>query len=124
MSTLLVKPRSILLSALLVAILACGAYAFTASNTVPASTAGSGSGAVSGYTAAGITYALTSGDPSTIDEIEFTLNPTSTSTVRVKAGTAGSWKICPNSSGTVTCDYSAAPISLSAIDNLTVVAVS
>ena len=82
------------------------------------------SGTVSGYTASGITYTLTAADPTTIDTITFTISPTATSTVRVKAGTSGSWKTCPNSSGTITCDYSAAPIGVAPIDQLTVVAVN
>jgi hypothetical protein len=117
------RPRTILGIALLIAILAAGAYVFTASNTIPSSTAGSGSGTVSGYTASNISYTLAS-DPTTIDTVTFTISPTTAATVKVKGGTAGPWKTCANSSGTITCDYSAAPISLAAIDQLTVVAVA
>ena len=122
-TTLLHRPRTILGIALLVAILSVGAYAFTASNTIPATSAGSGSGAVSGYTASSISYTLAA-DPTTVDTITFTISPTTAGTVKVKAGTSGSWKSCTNSSGTITCDYSAAPIGLAAIDQLTVVAVA
>src|ERR1700709_1132309 len=38
--------------------IAGGAYAFTASNTVPASAAGAGAGAVSGYTVSALHYSL------------------------------------------------------------------
>jgi opacity protein-like surface antigen len=49
MRTLIGKSR--FLAALVVAVaMATGAYAFTATNTVPASEAGSGSGTISGYT--------------------------------------------------------------------------
>ncbi len=123
-TTLITRPRTIVALAALMAILAAGAYAFTAANTVPGSNAGSGSGAVSGYTATNISYALTAADPSTIDTLTFTIAPTTASTVKVKAGTTASWKTCTNSSGTITCDYSSAPISVGAVlDQITVVAV-
>jgi hypothetical protein len=122
-TTLVTRPRTMVLVAFLTAILAAGAYAFTASNTVAPSTAGSGSGTVSGYTANNISYTLTSADPSTIDTLTFSIAPATTSVVKVKAGTSGSWKTCTNSSGSITCDYSAAPIGVGAVlDQITVVA--
>ena len=49
--------RSRILGILVVAAaLATGAYAFTATNTVPDSSAGSGSGTISGYTVSAIAY--------------------------------------------------------------------
>ncbi|MGZ8716418.1 MAG: hypothetical protein ACXWYO_04830 [Gaiellaceae bacterium] len=122
--SLVTRPRTIVAVALLTAILAAGAYAFTASNTVPSSNAGSGSGTVSGYTATNLTYALTAADPNTIDTLTFDISPTTTSVVKVKAGTTGSWKTCANAAGAITCDYSAAPIGVGAVlDEITVVAV-
>jgi spermidine/putrescine-binding protein len=118
------KRRTIVAVALLTAVLAAGAYAFAASNTVPSSNAGSGSGTVSGYTATNLTYTLTAADPNTIDTLTFDVAPITTSVVKVKAGSTGSWKTCANSSGSITCDYSAAPISVGAVlDQITVVAV-
>jgi len=118
------RPRAVIVIAILTAILAAGAYAFTASNTVPSSTAGSGSGTVSGYTATNVSYTLNATDPTTINTLTFTIAPTTTSVVEVKAGTTGTWKTCTNVSGAITCDYSAAPISVGAVlDQLTVVAV-
>ena len=123
-TSLITRPRTILAVGLLTAVLAAGAYAFTASNTVPSSNAGSGSGTVSGYTATNLTYTLTAADPNTIDTLTFDIAPTTTSVVKVKAGSAGTWKTCANSSGTITCDYSAAPIAVGAVlDQITVVAV-
>ena len=57
-----------------------GAYAFTASNTVPASTAGAGSGAVSGYTVTNLHYTLNATSPSNIDSLTFTISPSVPST--------------------------------------------
>lgn len=120
---LLTKPRTILGVGLLAAIMAAGAYAFAASNTVPDSHAGSGSGAVSGYTASGITYTLNATDPSKVDHVLFALDPTSTGTVKVRAD-GSNWVTCPNDgSGNIDCDYSSSPIALSSISNLDVVAV-
>ena len=52
-----------------------GAYAFTASNTVPGTTAGSGSGAVSGYTVTNVHYTLNATTPGNIDAVSFTIAP-------------------------------------------------
>ena len=48
-----------------------GAHAFTASNTVPASKAGSGAGAISGYTVSNIAYTNLDG---AITQVAFNLN--------------------------------------------------
>jgi hypothetical protein len=121
-TSLITQRRTIVAVALLTAVLAAGAYAFAASNTVPSSNAGSGSGTVSGYTATN--HTLTAADPNTIDTLTFDIAPTTTSVVKVMAGSTGSWKTCANSSGSITCDYSAAPIGVGAVlDQITVVAV-
>ena len=52
-----------------------GAYAFTAANTVPASTAGAGSAVVSGYTVTNLHYALDATTPANIDSLTFTVSP-------------------------------------------------
>src|SRR6202042_3033221 len=57
-----------------------GAYAFTASNTVPATTAGAGAGAVSGYTVTALHYVLDATTPANIDSLTFTISPAVPST--------------------------------------------
>ena len=57
-----------------------GAYAFTASNTVPATTVGAGAGAVSGFTVTNIHYALDATTPANIDSLTFTISPAVPST--------------------------------------------
>src|ERR1700722_2435559 len=57
-----------------------GAYAFTASNTVPATTAGAGSGVVSGFTVTNIHYVLNATTPANIDSLTFTISPAVPST--------------------------------------------
>jgi hypothetical protein len=56
-------------------VVAGGAYAFTASNTVPNSTAGSGASTVSGYTVTALHYALDATTPANIDSLTFTVSP-------------------------------------------------
>jgi hypothetical protein len=89
-----------------------GAYAFTASNTVPATTAGAGAGAVSGYTVTNIHYVLDATTPANIDSLTFTISPAVPSagggTVTIAAGlsTGGptNYVCTPNTAGTlVTC---------------------
>src|SRR3954451_16512349 len=70
--------------------IAGGAYAFTASNTVPTSNVGAGSGTVSGYTVTNIHYALNATTPSNIDSLTFTVSPAipSTGTGKVSVSAA------------------------------------
>lgn len=120
------KPRNRLLATLLTAAaVAVGVQAYTASNTVDASTAGVGAGAVTGYAATTVSYTLNGADPTKVDAVAFTLNPTTTSDVKARLTDAGSFYNCVNTAGAVSCDTSAAGgAALSTIDNLTVVAVS
>jgi len=57
-------------------------WVLAASNTVPATKAGDGSGTASGYSVSLVEYILNS-DPSKIDQVNFTLDGSST-TVKVK----------------------------------------
>ena len=69
-------PHVRLLIAVVVALaVSAGAYAFTASNTVPATTAGSGLGTVSGYTVTNVHYTLNTTTPANIDSLTFTVSP-------------------------------------------------
>jgi hypothetical protein len=69
------KNMSIILGFAVAAVIAIGAYAFTASNTVPATTAGAGTGVVSGYTVTSLHYALDATTPSNIDSLTFVISP-------------------------------------------------
>jgi hypothetical protein len=109
--------------AILVGILASAAYAFTAANTVPGSQAGSGSGAISGYTATNVAYTLNATTPTNIDSVAFTISPTTTTAVKIQLAAAGSWYSCVNSSGSVTCATTSPQATVVAATQLTVVAV-
>jgi hypothetical protein len=117
--------RSRILGALVVAVaLATGAYAFTATNTVPGTNAGSGSGTISGYTVSNVQYQLNATTPSDIDSVTFTLNA-SAATAKAKIVQASStYTNCSISGGTsVTCNFSP-DITVASADELTVIATS
>jgi hypothetical protein len=96
-------------------------YAFTASNTVPNSSAGSGSGTISGYTISNIQYGLNSTTPTNLDSVSFTISPAAASTVKVQLAPAGSWYSCTNSSGSVSCNTTSPQATVAAATQLTVV---
>jgi hypothetical protein len=113
------------------AILGTGAYAFTASNTVPNTTAGSGQGTVSGYTITGIHYTLNTTTPANIDSLTFTVSPvipsTSNGKVIVQAAlTSGgptNYSCTTNTTGeTVTCATASPQLSSDKLTSLTVIA--
>lgn len=99
------------------------AYAFAASNTVPATKAGDGSGAVSGYTVTSVVYNLNGSDPSTLDSVAFDLGAAAAQVQVQLVATTGSWYTCTNTSGTVwDCDTTG--LNVSTIDQLRVIAAS
>ena len=117
--------RSRIIGILVVAAaLATGAYAFTATNTVPNSNAGSGSGTISGYTVSGIAYTLNATTPSDIDSMTFTLNANA-STVKAKIVAASTtYTDCSIAGGVnVTCNFSP-DIDITTADQLSVIATS
>jgi hypothetical protein len=101
---------------------ACGVYAYAATNTVPGSTAGAGSGAISGYTVSNVAYTLNSTTPTNLDQVAFTIAPIATSTVKVQLAPAGSWYSCSNTAGSVTCNTTSPQATAAAATQLTVVA--
>jgi hypothetical protein len=125
-------PHFRLLGAFVVAgIVAGGAYAFTASNTVPNSVAGSGTGTVSGYTISNVHYGLNATTPVNVDSLTFTITPavpsTSTGKVVVQAalstGGPSTYTCSTNTTGdTVTCATTAPQLSSDKLTGLTVIA--
>jgi hypothetical protein len=95
------RPRNF--AALLFAVVMSGAvYGFAAANTVPASGAGDGSAAISGYTASNVTYTLNSTDPSKIDAVKFALaggaGVAAPVTVKAQLVASGTWS-CDTTGG-------------------------
>jgi hypothetical protein len=115
--------RRVLVLALLAFVVATAAYAFTAGNTVPASKAGDGSGAITGYNVTNVAYNLDAANPQLIDSVEFDLDAAA-GEVKAKVQAAGTnWANCTNAVNHWTCDFAVNPTVLSA-DQLTVVSVS
>ena len=93
---------------LLAGVLIAGTYAYTAANTVPASKAGDGSGAVSGYTVSAVHYNLNATSPQNVDSVTFTLDsaPAAGSTIKAQVDGA-TWYTCTNVTTAVTCTTTA-----------------
>ena len=120
--TFLRRRRRTMIVALLALAIGTGVYAYAAANTVPGSNAGSGSGTISGYTISSIVYTLNSTTPTNLDQVAFTIAPTTTSTVKVQLAAAGSWYSCTNTAGSVTCNTTSPQATAVGATQLTVVA--
>ena len=108
---------------ILAALLALAVYAFAAANTVPATKAGDGSGAISGYTISAVHYGLNATNAANIDSVTFTLNstPAAGSTMKIQLVAAGSWYSCTNVAADVTCTTTTPQATVLAADNFRVV---
>ena len=116
---------------LAVLVIAGSAYAFAATNTVPDSAAGYKANVVPGYTVTGIVYDLNVDDPTLVDEITFSVSPSSgavvAALVKLQTATGGDWTDCGLVAGEapamdVTCTYGA--LALADVTALNVVASS
>lgn len=116
------KPFKIGVLFVLVATAALTATAFTAANTVPATNAGDGSAAISGYTITAVSYTLNGANPQNLDAVDFTIAPITAGTVEVQVTSGGSWYSCTNTAGAVSCATTAPQATVLAADQLTVVA--
>ena len=115
--------RRFAFTAALAAFLASGAYAFTASNTVPGTQVGAGSGTISGYTATNVQYTLDPTTPTNVNAVAFTIAPVTTSAVKVQLSSGGAWYSCTNTAGAVSCaTTSPVQATAAAATQLTVVA--
>jgi len=115
------RSRTVIVAFVAVA-LAAGVYAYAAANTVPGSTAGAGSGAISGYTVSAIAYTLNATTPTNVDQVAFTISPAAAATVKAQLAAGGSWYTCANAAGSVTCNTTAPQATAVAATQLTVVA--
>ena len=111
--------------------IAGGAYAFTAANTVPTSTAGAGVGTVSGYTVTNLHYGLNATTPTNVDSLTFTVSPvipnTGTGKVVISAalttGGPNSYTCTTTATGdTVTCPTTTPQLTADKLTSVTVVA--
>ena len=119
---LLRRRRRTLIVALLALAVGAGVFAYAATNTVPGSSAGSGSGTISGYTISSVAYTLNATTPTNLDQVAFTISPTAASTVKAQLAAGGSWYTCANAAGSVTCNTTSPQATVAAATQLTVVA--
>jgi hypothetical protein len=119
--------------ALAALVVAGGAYAFTAANTVPNSTVGAGSGTVSGYTVTNLHYGLNATNPVNVDTLTFSVSPAipSTSSGKVIAqatlssGGPNVYTCTTDSAGTaVSCPTTSPQLTADKLVGVTVVAAS
>ncbi|MEK6754014.1 MAG: hypothetical protein AABZ00_17280 [Chloroflexota bacterium] len=106
-----------------VVILSVAAYAFAAANTVPATKAGDGTGAVSGYTITSVVYTLNGTTPTTLDSVSFDLGAAATQVKAQLVATSGTWYACTLTAGT-TWSCTTTGLTVTSIDQLRVVAAS
>jgi hypothetical protein len=115
------RTRLIVVSVAAVA-LGAGVFAYAASNTVPNTAAGAGSGTISGYTISNVAYGLNSTTPTNLDSVTFTISPVTATTVKAQLASAGTWYSCSNTAGSVTCNTTSPQATVAAATQLTVVA--
>jgi hypothetical protein len=118
-----VRSRVVRLGAVLllaVAVMA-GAYGFTATNSVPSTKAGDGSGTISGYTVSGVTYTLLGTDPQKIASVSFTLDA-SASTVKITLD-GSTWLSCTGGPTNWSCSTGASGFPVASATQLRVVAI-
>jgi hypothetical protein len=108
-----------------------GVYVFTASNTVPLTTAGSGAGAVSGYVVSSLHYVLNSSTPTNIDSMTFAISPAVPSggagqvsvSTALSAGGPSAYACTTDVVGTtVTCVTTSPQLSAALLTGVTVIA--
>ena len=119
--------------------IAASGSAFTASNTIAASSAGSGSTAIGAYTTSDIQYNANATTPTDLDSVKFTLDKAARY-VAMRTKATGTWvrsndlrlststvNSCTSAGGlgvTWTCDVTGLSETVTAADNLSVVATS
>jgi hypothetical protein len=118
-----------LLAFALAGVIGVGAYAFTASNTVPAQSAGAGSATVSGYTVSSPLNYTFSADGTKMTKVTFTLNAAATD-IKVAlsegAPVLADWTDCGEAGAgeEVTCTFPGEGVPDGEGDKLSVAAVS
>jgi hypothetical protein len=102
---------------------AAGGFAFTASNSVGATRAGDGTGAISGFVVSSVKYNLNTTNPSNIDSVTYSLDstPPAGSTIKTQLSPTGSWYTCTNVSTAVTCPVTSPQATVAAASDLRVV---
>ncbi|MGE0599722.1 MAG: hypothetical protein AB7J35_11375 [Dehalococcoidia bacterium] len=121
--TISINPRRLILLGIF-GLLAVLTYGFAAANGVPASNAGDGQAAISGYAVTNVHYVLNSSNPSTIDSVTFSISPglTGAATSRISLNGGSTWLAAGTCTGSTTITCNASGTSVTALSNLRVVA--
>ena len=127
----MLRNAKVLLTVMAIVVIAGGAYAFAAANTVADNSAGYVGTTVAGYDVTEIAYDLNVSDPTTVDKITFSISPDTGAAVAVTViiQVDGNWKICTVAAATApavnaTCDYTGDSLALADIVTFNVVASS
>lgn len=106
-------------------LVATAVNALVASNTVPSTVAGSGSGAISGYTVSSVAYTLNGTNAANVDAVTFTLSAAAT-TVKAKLDSGSStYYSCSNTGGNNwSCTTTSPQATVAAANQLSVVSVA
>ena len=91
---------------------------------MPASKAGDGTGAISGYTVSNVNYNLNAANPSNIDSVTFDVDvaPSAGADMEIKLVAAGStWYSCTNVTTALTCVTTSPQATVATADELRVV---
>ena len=123
MSNRKIRGRTVASAAIIAAAVGVAGFAFTASNTVPATKAGDGSGAITGFVVSSVHYTLNGTDPDLADAVSFTLDsaPIAGSTLRAQLVTSGAWYTCTNTGTAVSCPTTSPQATVVSANNLRVV---
>jgi hypothetical protein len=100
-------------------------YAFTNSNSVPATSAGSGSTGISGYTTSTVHYGVNATNPANLDQVTFNLDKAA-GDVKIQVAAGGTVYDC-GASGVgfaVTCNTTSPQATVLGATSLIVVAIS
>ena len=125
------RTSSIIIAVFATLVVAGGAYAFTASNTVPSSNAGAGSGVVSGYTVSNMDYTMNTTTPANLDSLRFTISPAIPSTgagkvviaAALSTGGPNNYTCAADTTGTtVTCPTTSPQLTAALLTGITVIA--
>ncbi|MHB8059958.1 MAG: hypothetical protein ACYDHO_03910 [Gaiellaceae bacterium] len=117
------RGRRFLGTILLTLLFAVSAYAFTATNVVPPSQAGDGNAAISGYTVSNVAYQLAA-DPANIASWSFDLSAAAGTVQSKLVSTSSAYTSCVNGGGNHWVCTPAALQTVSAANDLRVVATS
>lgn len=98
-----------------VAVLAMAAFGFAAANTVPASNAGDGNAAISGYTVSAVTYTL-GANPQNLANVKFQLAPLGAISVEASVTGVAPYTACTGPvAGVWTCNVTDAVTSATSL---------